>query len=318
MAVIATLTMNPTIDVSYEVDRVFHTHKMRARAEAHAPGGGGINVARMLARLGDEAQCIYLAGGATGPALDGLVAALGLKTRRIAIAGDTRVATAVLERETGREYRFTPPGPAIGTGEWQACLDCLAELRCDFLVASGSLPRGAPDDFYARVASLMQARGGAMVLDSSGAALREGLAGGYVLLAKPSLGELRQLVGGNPQTVAEVSAAAAALVARGQARMIAVTMGHRGAVLATRADTVYLPSPHVEAASAVGAGDSFLAAMVHALAGGNPPHEALRHGIAAGAAAVLTAGTGLARTADIASLLEQVPPEPVRVAAAAG
>lgn len=307
MTVIATLTMNPAIDISYEVDRVFHTHKIRTHDEKYAPGGGGINVARVFVRLGGHARCLYLSGGATGTALDGLIDLHQLVRTRIAIAGHTRVATAVLERETGKEYRFTPSGPHVAEGEWQAALAALTEVECDRFVASGSLPPGVPDDFYARAAAIMRRRGVPMVLDTSGAALREGLAGGGLLLVKPSQGELQKLVGRELSGPADIAEAAAGIVAAGQARIVAVTMGHEGAVLAHADGTLYLPALPIAAQSAVGAGDSFVAGMVHALARGWDTIAAFRFGMAAGSAAVLSPGTGLAHPADIERLFARMP-----------
>lgn len=306
MQTIATLTMNPTIDVAYDVDRVFHTHKMRTLGENYDPGGGGINVARVFVRLGGHARCYYLSGGATGVALDGLLDLHQLVRQRIPIAGHTRVASTVHERESGKEYRFTPPGPTVSEAEWQACLEALADAPCDILVASGSLPPGVPSDFYARVCKVAHERGKRFVLDSSGAALKEGLAGGGVLLVKPSAGELRQLTGRELETIADFEHAALAIVARGEAEIVAVTLGHRGAVLAYEGKTLFLPALAIEARSAVGAGDSFLATMVHALAGGCDTVEAFRRGMAGGAASVLTPGTGLAHPDDIARLLPLV------------
>lgn len=303
---IATLTMNPAIDISYEVERVFHTHKIRAQEEKYAPGGGGINVARVIARLGGTARCHYLSGGATGAALDGLLDLHQLVRTRIPIAGQTRVATAVLERETGKEYRFTPAGPEVSEAEWQGALDSLREVQCDTFVASGSLPRGVPADFYARAAAILRERGIAVVLDSSGEALRQGLAGGNVMLVKPSQGELQQLLGRTLAGPAEIAQAASAIVASGQARIVTVTMGHEGAVLAHGGETLYLPALPIVAQSAVGAGDSFVAGMVHALGRGWPPAEAFRYAMAAGSAAVLSPGTGLAHPEDIERLFVQM------------
>lgn len=303
---IATLTLNPTIDVSYEVEQVFHTHKVRTLKEHYDPGGGGINVARVFVRLGGNARCFYLSGGATGHALDGLLDLHQLVRCRITIAGPTRVSTSILEHEGGKEYRFVPPGPAIAPREWQECLDRLAETDCDYLVASGSLPPGLPEDFYTRVAAIAAGRGIRMVLDSSGPGLRGGLAGGNVFLVKPSLGELRQLAGMELETTEAIAAAAMAIVEKGQAELVAVTMGHNGALLARKSGTLHLPAVPIEAKSAVGAGDSFLAAMTYGLASGRDPAEAFRLGIAAGAAAVLTPGTDLCHRADVERLLSLV------------
>lgn len=307
MTTIATLTLNPTLDVAYEVDRVFHTRKMRTNNEHYDPGGGGINVARVFVRLGGNAQCFYLSGGATGTALDGLLDLHQLVRRRIGIRGHTRIASAVLEKESGKEYRFVPPGPSVEPEEWQECLARLGEAQCDCMVLSGSLPPGVPDDFYAQVVKLMAPRGIRIVLDSSGRGLKGGLAEGGVFLIKPSLGELRQLVGADVTGVEEITAAAMDITRSGKSSYVAVTMGHEGAVLAGPDKPVFLPSLDIEAKSAVGAGDSFLSAMVFAVASGWRIEDAFRFGMAAGAAAVLSPGNDLARPDDIRRLFQLVP-----------
>ncbi len=308
MKSIATLTMNPTIDVSYDVASMFHTHKMRTDNEWYAPGGGGINVARVFVRLGGNARCYYLSGGATGPALDGLIDLHQLPRTRIPIAGPTRIATTVLERNTTKEFRFTPQGPSITEPEWREALDLVAQAGCEVMVLSGSLPPGVPDDFYARVIRLLRPRGIEIVLDSSGPALAHGIDAGSLLLVKPSLGELQQYAGRQLDGTAEIGRVAMDIVEARKARYVAVTMGHHGAVLAREAGPVVLPALDLPAASAVGAGDSFVAGMIFALCAGKPELEAFRFGVAAGSAAVLRAGTGLAHPADIDRLLKMVAP----------
>ncbi|HKR91288.1 1-phosphofructokinase family hexose kinase [Novosphingobium sp.] len=308
MKTIATLTMNPTIDVSYDVAKMRHTHKMRTDNEWYAPGGGGINVARVFVRLGGNARCYYLSGGATGPALDGLIDLHQLVRTRIAIAGPTRIASAVLERETAKEYRFTPQGPRIAEPEWRECLDRLAETDCDIMVLSGSLPPGVPDDFYARVIRILRPRGIEIVLDSSGEALAHGINAGSLLLVKPSQGELQQYAGHKLTSRGAISKAAMAIVEAGKARLVAVTMGAEGAVLAREEGAIFLSALKIDAASAVGAGDSFTAGMLYQLCRGDNEVAAFRFGIAAGSAAVLRAGTGLAHPADIDRLLKLTPP----------
>lgn len=302
MADIATLTLNPTLDVSFEVERIAPTHKLRGDKERHDPGGGGINVARVFVRLGGNARCYYLAGGATGAALDWLLDLHQLVRSKIPIGGETRVSTSIFVRESGGEYRFVTDGPLVSAAEWQALESRLEEARCDYLVASGSLPRGVPADFYARIAAIARRRGIRFVLDSSGEGLAQGLAGGGVFLVKPSIGELRRLTGEALEDDRAVAEAAGAIVARGQAELVAVTMGRDGAMLVDASGTLRLPAIPVEASSAVGAGDSFLAGMIHALAEGRTAAEAFRFGQAAGAAAVLTPGTDLARADDIRRL----------------
>lgn len=312
MAKIMTLTMNPAIDGSCEADRVFPTHKIRTNNEKYDPGGGGINVARVVSRLGGDALACYLAGGATGAVLDSLLDHHSLPRLRIDIADHTRASLAVHERATGQEYRFVPEGPLVDQAEWQAALERAATETCDYLVASGSLPRGVPDDFYARLAGLAAKRGARFVLDTSGDPLARTLEGGGIYLLKPSIGEFERLVGHSLPDAAAIAAAASAIVDSGRVEHIAVSMGHRGALLADRSGIRTLPAVPVEARSAVGAGDSFVAAMTLGLARGWPADEAFRYGVAAGTAAVLTPGTDLCRADDVAAMLGRVEqPAPV-------
>jgi 6-phosphofructokinase 2 len=303
---VATLTLNPAIDSACEADAVFPTHKVRTHGERYDPGGGGINVARVLARLGDAVEAIYLSGGATGALLDELLSEHGLARHPIAIADHTRMSFAVFEGTTGKEFRFVPEGPLVREAEWQAALDYCAVLDVDWLVASGSLPRGVPDDFFARLSRRLAAQGKTLVLDTSGPALAMALDEGGLFLAKPSRGEFEALTGQRFADARAVAQAAAAYVAAGKVQYLAVTLGHEGAVLASSQGTLRHAGLPVAAKSATGAGDSFVGGMVHGfLAGANAP-TAFRWGLACGTAAVLSAGTGLCQPDDVARLFAQL------------
>ncbi|QIL03323.1 1-phosphofructokinase family hexose kinase [Sphingomonas sinipercae] len=294
-----TLTLNPAIDVSSEADEVRHTHKIRTSREELEAGGGGINVARVLTRLGADVRAVFLAGGATGHALDELLARTCVDRRRIEIAGDTRLSLTVMERATGHEYRFVPEGPEVSDSEWSAALEAIAGERCDYLVASGSLPRGVPADFYVRLAKALGGRGVRLVLDTSGEALEAALAHGGLFLIKPSRSELEHFAGTPLPNNDDVIAAARQLVDQGRAEHVAVSLGGEGAIFVSRDGSHFAPALDVPAQSAVGAGDSFVAGMVFGFSRGLPPDEAFRLGMAAGAAAVLTCGSEIARADDV-------------------
>jgi 6-phosphofructokinase 2 len=303
---IVTLTLNPSIDGASEAEAVRPTHKIRTSNERYDPGGGGINVARVVNELGGTSLAVYLAGGATGSVLDDLLRARGIAGRRIGISDHTRVSHAVYERSTGLEYRFVPEGPVIEGEACRRCLDEIERLDFDYLVASGSLPRGVGSGFYVQVGEIVRRKGAKLVLDTSGAALRETLAAGGVHLVKPSLGEFEQFSGRSLREAAAQEEAALDLVRTGRAALVAVTMGHEGALLASADGVVRHAALPVIARSAVGAGDSFVAGMTLALAQGQAPAEAFRVGIAAGTAAVLTPGTELCRREDVERLLPMV------------
>jgi 6-phosphofructokinase 2 len=300
---IVTLTLNPTIDGASETDTIRPLHKIRTSNERYSPGGGGINVARAVRALGGEAAAIYLAGGPTGEVLEALVREAELDGQRIPIAYPSRIAHAVFERSSGLEYRFVPEGPEISAAEWAACRTAVTERRWDYLVASGSLPPAAPVEAYAELAAIARHREARLVLDSSGAALRAALEE-RVFLVKPSLGELESLVGHRLESDELRFAAAEELVASGRAAVVALSLGHEGAMLVTRAEKLRLRPPPVEARSAVGAGDAFVGAMTLALARGRPVADAFAYGVAAGTAAVAAPGHEPVRLGDVERLYQ--------------
>jgi 6-phosphofructokinase 2 len=319
MTDILTITLNPALDVATTCVQLQPSHKLRCSHAERFPGGGGINVARVVQRLGGDCLALYLAGGVVGDRLQALIAAEGVPSHRMAIADETRESFSVLETGTGREYRFVLPGPHLSDAEWQACVDYLATIAPAprYVVLSGSLPPALAIDSYAQLATLARSRGSKVVLDSSGAPLAAALAGG-VYLIKPSLRELSDLTGAALETEAQWRAAAESLVRDGKAELVALSLGERGAMLfgntgAWRADAL-----QVEVKSTTGAGDSFLAAMVWALNRGMALPEAFRHAIAAGSAALLHAGTTLCRADDVARLVAQVQIRELASPAAAG
>jgi 6-phosphofructokinase 2 len=295
---IVTLTLNPAVDLATTAPAVRPTHKIRTTGEHVDPGGGGINVARVVHALGGETLAVLCAGGATGRFLTELLDEAGVPHRVIPVSGRTRVSFTVRETLTGQEYRFVPEGPQVTEPEWRAALDVLAGTEAGFVVASGSLPPGVPADAYAEVARLAAARGRRFVLDTSGPALRAALGAGIDLL-KPSLHELETLIGRKLPDPAAQEAEAMDLVRSGAARMVAVSLGAEGAFLATEAGVLRRPALAGPVHSAVGAGDAFLAGMVLAWARGAAPEAALDWGIAAGAAAVAGVGTARLRRADV-------------------
>jgi 6-phosphofructokinase 2 len=301
MAEILTITLSPTIDVSSEAIVVRPTRKTRTVDVRYSPGGGGINVARVIARLGGDVEAVYLAGGEIGALLDRLLNEEGLRRRHIPIIGQTRIANMVREKSTGLEYRFIPNGPALQAHELEPCIQALSAHRGGYVVASGSLPNGVPADTYGKLANIAAAQGARFILDTSGAALQAALAASKMFMVKPSLGELEYLAG-RKLDEHTASDAAAGLVARGAAELVAVTMGADGALLASSTGVLRLPATHVRVRSAVGAGDSFLGAMIWALAQQKTPEQAFRFGVAAGAAAAMTPGTELCKRTDIFEL----------------
>ena len=311
---IATLTMNPTIDLASEARAVQPVRKVRTFNERQDPGGGGVNVSRVVQELGGNTLAMILAGGVTGSFLEELLDEAGVPRRSIPIVGRTRISQTVLDLASGQEYRFVPEGPRIREVEWEAALAALEEVEADWLVASGSLPAGVPEAFYAQAAKISARRRIRFVLDTSGAPLRVALEAGEVELAKPSRGEFEALVGRELRDWAELEEAALEWVRSGRVRYLAVTLGHEGALLATIEGALRLPALDVVVRGAVGAGDSFLAAMTLALAQGRTAEDAFAWGVAAGTAAVSSAGTAHPKRAEVLAFRRRIHQIPAEVA----
>lgn len=309
MPLIVTLTPNPAIDISTSVDEVVPVRKLRCEAARRDPGGGGINVARVVQRLGGEVTAIYPAGGATGELLRRLVARECVRSVAIPVAEETRESFTVFDRKSGEQYRFVLPGSPLLEAEWRACLKALQAVDPlpPFVVCSGSLPPGVPADFYACVASFAKAGGAKLILDTSGEPLARALQEG-VYLVKPNLRELQELADMPLSDEKSWLAGARRLIEAGSAEVIALTLADRGALLVTRDGALRANTPDVKVASTVGAGDSFVGGIVWALANGHDTIDAFRWGLAAGTAAVLNSGTELSHASDISRLFEQVKP----------
>lgn len=302
---ILAVTLNPAIDLSAVTEVVTVEHKLRCTDVRRDPGGGAVNVARVLTRFGASCRALYPIGPVLGRLLRQLLDAQGVASETFEIAGETRESFTVLERRSGREFRFVLAGPRLADAEWQECLRRVRASRAAFIVGSGSLPPGAPQDFYARLARIAREQGSRMVLDASGPALGAALEEG-VWLVKPNLRELRELSGAALDTEEDWLAACRELVRSGKAQVVALSLGHRGALLVAKEMQRRAPAIPVRIASTVGAGDSFVAGLVWRLAAGGGLEEALSYGIAAGTAALLSAGTSLAHREDTERLAREV------------
>ncbi len=302
---IVTLSLNPTIDIASETDIVRPTSKTRTYNETYDPGGGGVNVARTIHELGGKAQVICPAGGFTGAILDELLGRIPIERTIVPISGMTRIGTTIYERKSGMEYRFVPNGPRLSDAEVERCLEAIRDVDCEYLVASGSVPLGAPTDVLAQIAIIAAEKGAKLVLDSSGAGLSVTLDTASVYLVKPSISELEALVGRRLDDET-TERAAAELVEQGKCEIVAVTMGAAGALVVTRDRVIQMLAPPMQARSAVGAGDSFVAALTLALSREDDLEDAVTYAIAAGAATVLTTGTRLCRAPDVQRIYDEL------------
>ncbi|QBJ94614.1 1-phosphofructokinase family hexose kinase [Rhodococcus sp. ABRD24] len=306
MPAIVTLTMNPALDISTTAETVSPTDKVRCTAPRYDPGGGGINVARLVRVLGESVVAVFPVGGATGSVLGALLDREGVWSRRVPVSGATRESFTVDEHCTGNQYRFVLPGPELLAADQERCLALLAEVAHDarFVVASGSLPPGTPPDFYDRVARMTRNLGAQCVLDTSGEPLRR--SGTSVYLLKPSIRELRDMTGRELTEESEWVRAARELVTDGRCQVVVLSLGARGALAVTSDSAHRFPAIPVHVRSGVGAGDAMLAGITVGLVRNKSLDDAVRLGVAAGTAMLTTPGTRPCRREEIEDLYRTI------------
>lgn len=303
---IATLTFSPCIDKSASVQALIPEKKLRCSLAKLDPGGGGINVARAIIKLGGTAVAIYPAGGYTGHSFNQLMQEENVPAISIKCKNETRENVVILDKETMKQFRFGFPGTELYEDEWKECLSAIEKVEdLSFIVASGSLPPGVPDDVYAIIARMAKKKNAKLVVDTSGDALKQAIKEGVYLL-KPNLGELASIAGKEHINEDEVETIAKKIINEGGAEVLVVSMADKGAFLFTKDETARVIPPKVEVKSTVGAGDSMVAGIVYALSKGYSCKEALEYGVASGTAATLQPGTELCSKENTEKLLERI------------
>lgn len=302
---IITITPNPTYDFAVDADFVAPDRKLRCKDPQSHPGGGGVNVARAAVRLGADVLAILTAGGLYGDAVKGLLGEEMIPIRPVKVHSETRIAFHVHDLRDEREYRFNLPGAPISGVEASSLLDAIREEtgEGDFVVGSGSLPGGEPHDFWARAARIAKDRGARFVLDSINGvpeALEEG-----IHLLRHNRHEYSIVAGRELSWPDEIAAFAKSLVDAGKAEKVAITHGADGSVLASKDGIARTDALPIKSNSAVGAGDSFVAAMLVAMLRGWDDARAIRYGMCAAAATRMSPGTALFNADDVEQLYEQ-------------
>jgi 6-phosphofructokinase 2 len=305
---IITITFNPCIDKSTTVSALKADRKLRCTSPVFEPGGGGINVARAIKKIGGEAIAIYPSGGYSGKFLNFLLEEENLSVLTVETKHHTRENMIVLDKATNQQYRFDMPGPDLFKKEWQECLHKLQETDSECIVASGSLPPGVPPDIFARISKMAKKAKRKLIVDSTEEALKPALEEG-VYMIKPNIRELSGLLGKKELQVNEIKTAAKDLINSGKCEIVVVSLGPLGAMLVSKKDVFKIAAPAVKIKSTVGAGDSMVAGIVFYISKGKNLYEALQYGIACGTAATLNNGTALCKKKDVERLFDQIKKE---------
>ncbi|MBK6634612.1 MAG: hexose kinase [Chitinophagaceae bacterium] len=298
MASIITITFSPCIDKSTSIPELIPEKKIRCAVPKLEPGGGGINVARAIQKLGGSAVAIFPSGGYTGKFFNHLMEKDNVPSVIIETGNETRENIIVLDDSTNNQYRFGMPGTRLTETEWQQCLQAVEAIKnAEFIIASGSLPPGVPLNIYAQLAKIAKNNHAKFIVDTSGEALQHAADEGVFML-KPNLGELSSLAGKTELQPDDIKDIARGMIAAGKCEVMAISMGAAGAMLVTRDMHAIIKPPPAERKSTVGAGDSMVGGIVFYLSQGKSLLEAVQYGVACGTAATMNTGTELCKKED--------------------
>ena len=293
MSKIITITFSPCIDKSTSVEALIPEKKLHCALPKLEPGGGGINVARAIKKLGGEASSIYPSGGYTGKFLNHLVEKEGLTSVVIHAKNETRENITVFVETTGKQYRLGMPSSELFQTEWEEILAKIsASNEVEYIVASGSLPPGVPMDIFGQLAKIAKSKHAKFIVDTSREPLNHATNEG-VFLIKPNLDELAFLCGKKELQEYEIKNIAKELIASGKCENIVVSMGAKGALLFTSNSAYSFVPPKVAVKSTVGAGDSMVGGIIHSISTGKSMPEAVQYGVACGTSATMHPGTEL-------------------------
>jgi tagatose 6-phosphate kinase len=283
--VILTVTVNTALDVTYRVPALLPHTTHRVTEVAERPGGKGLNVARVLAALGHEVTVTGFAGGPTGRVVRDLLT--GVTDALVPCAAPTRRTVAVVDERTGDATQFNEPGPVVTPAEWAAFQEAYERLvaGADAVALCGSLPPGVPVGAYAGLVRTAKAAEVPVLLDTSGEALRRGVAARPDII-KPNADELAELTGSHEPLRATRDAR------RRGARSVVASLGPEGLLAATPEGRWRATPPTHLHGNPTGAGDAAVAGLLSSLSEHLPWPACLTRATALSAASVLTPAAG--------------------------
>lgn len=315
---IATVTLNPAMDKTMLVPGFTIGGTNRGQVERVDLGGKGINVAKAAKHLGCPVSAFGLMAASDGHGISDALTAAGILNEFIYVPGETRVNLKIKDPTAGTETEINQPGFKVEAEHLNRLeLKIRANAgRCAVMVFSGSLPPGVPTNVYADFIHIARQCGARTVLDSGGAALKNGI-GARPDLVKPNRAEAEELLGTQITSEEELLRAACELLAIGP-RMVVISLGEDGALAASAEKFWRAWPPPVKAASSIAAGDSMVAALAYAMVKNLPSAEALRLAVAAGTATVAMCGSNVAGRDLIDEFLPRVVVEEMRQAVRIG
>ena len=308
---IYTLTLNPALDKTVVIPRFAVNEVNRISSLRLDAGGKGINVSKVLVKLGGTSRATALLGGSTGQMIREMLSQQGIDLDCLEVSGQTRINLKIIDPEMNTNTDINEPGVYITEELTQRLFERFTKQLCagDIAVLAGSVPAGIPKDFYARCIYACRQAGAKAFLDADGDLFAQAVPAQPYLI-KPNREELSRYARRPLNTLEEVKAVALELV-HGGIEKVVVSLGSQGAMYVSAQVCLYAPAIPVTVGSTVGAGDSVVAALALAEERGMSPEDTICLASAVGAANVMCSGTQAAEQRQVEALLPQAVCRPI-------
>ncbi len=302
---IVSLSLNPAIDLTYEINDLQHDQKTRAISSHYDPGGTGINVGRALEKLRANSFTCCIIAGKMGDFLHSMLNQELTNVTTLQVEGETRINTTLIQQSPQYQYEINALGPSIAQMELDKIIrQFLSLCQQGIGVLTGSLPPGVPDNIYQNINIALQNQGGRCIIDAPVAVMKKVLESSPFLI-KPNQHELELLTNKKLSSIEEIANEARAIVKQGT-RYVCVSLAEKGALLTAADNSYYCNSPKIKVHSTVGAGDSIVAGLAYAFTENQSPQQALKFAVACGAGTATQKGTQLFHTTELENLSEQI------------
>lgn len=302
---IVSLSLNPAIDLTYEINHLTHDQKSRASSTSYDPGGTGINVGRALEKLKAHSYTCCIIAGKMGEFLDSMMKQELDNSYCLKVEGETRINTTILQQSPRQQFEINATGPAITLHQLDQIVDQFLTLCGQGIgILTGSLPLGIPDNTYHDINTKLQKQGGHCIIDAPVAVMKKTLKSKPFLI-KPNLHELEILTGKTLIGINQIATEARQLVQQGITN-VCVSLGENGGILTDSDNSYYCKSADITTHSTVGAGDSMVAGLAYGFAHNKSPEQTLKLAVACGAGTAQQPGTQLFKAEELDSLVKQI------------
>ena len=302
---IVSLSLNPAIDLTYEITSLEHDKKSRATSTHYDPGGTGINVGRALEKLNTHSHTCCIIAGKMGNFLEGMLTQELKNATTLQVGGETRINTTIIQHSPHFQYEVNASGPTIPPIQLENFIEQFLLLCGKGIgILTGSLPPETPIDTYQKINIALQKQGGTAIIDAPVPVLKATITS-QPFLIKPNHHELEILQNKTLSTIEEIASEARYLTQQGP-KYVCVSLAEKGAILTGPENSYYCSSPKVKVNSTVGAGDSMVSGLAHAFSHNKPAEQALKLAVACGAATATQPGTKLFTIKDVERLADLI------------